>query len=367
MLRTDDLDYDLPGERIATRPARPRESARLLVVSRSSPTDITHAHVRDLPRLLRSGDLLVRNTSPVLNARLRGHRSDTQGAVSGLFLEAIAPTRWRCLFKANARLRPSTRITLTHTDPSAPSLEIILDTKNDDASWNISLIDPPAKDPHELLSALGLTPLPPYILAARKQQHIDEPDEHDRNWYHTVFEDLTTIDEHGASVAAPTAGLHLSEPLINTLRDSDISIADVVLHVGEGTFKPVETDSLDDHPMHSERFLVPQHTMDAIGRTRHADGRVIALGTTTARALESTDDTALPGRWNSTSLLISPGYTFRHIDALMTNFHLPRSTLLAMVAALFSNGIDDLLPIYREAIARGYRFYSYGDAMLILP
>ena len=176
-----------------------------------------------------------------------------------------------------------------------------------------------------------------------------------------------SIDERGASVAAPTAGLHLTPELLTKMQSDGVSIADIILHVGQGTFKPIETDTLDAHPMHSERYLVPQATAAAIENTRQNSGRVVSLGTTTTRALEAFPSQNATDTWHDTDLLIAPGYQFSMIDALMTNFHLPRSTLLALVAALFPNGIDDLLAIYKTAIDNEYRFYSYGDAMLILP
>ncbi|MHC4975956.1 MAG: S-adenosylmethionine:tRNA ribosyltransferase-isomerase, partial [Planctomycetota bacterium] len=268
MLSTDQLDYELPQDRIATRPAIPRESARLLVTHRADPTRITHAHVRDLPSLLHEGDLLVRNTTTVIAARLHGTRADSGGRISGLFLESLAPDTWRCLLKANSRLRAGIQIALTPREPSASPLRISLTRKNDDASWIVTLEDPPSADITHLLDSLGLTPLPPYILAARRQHQQTISDDDDRAWYHTVFEDRSTIDDRGASVAAPTAGLHLTEPLLEQLASNGIAIEDVVLHVGEGTFKPVETENLEDHPMHEERFLVPQRTLEAIGRTR---------------------------------------------------------------------------------------------------
>jgi S-adenosylmethionine:tRNA ribosyltransferase-isomerase len=367
MLSTSQLEYELPKDRIATRPALPRDAAKLLLVSRTDPATITHAYIRDLHQFLDPSDLLVRNTTAVLAARLAARRADTNAKVTGLFLESITPSQWRCLFKANTTLRPDTVLNLVPQSPASTTISLTLQQKHPDGSWTVRVENPDNLSLPTLLNNVGLTPLPPYILAQRKLQNISEPDANDRLWYHTIFEDPATLDHKGGSVAAPTAGLHITQGLLDTLTTKGISIADVVLHVGQGTFKPIQTPTLDEHPMHAERFLIPQKTLDAILATRNRAGRVIALGTTTTRALESINNHNQLGQWHDTSLLIAPGHHFQNIDALLTNFHLPRSTLLAMVAALFPRGLDDLLPIYNTAIEHNYRFYSYGDAMLILP
>jgi len=376
MLRTSDLDYDLPADLVATRPAEPRDGARLLVVRRSEPADRRHLVVRDLPGLLEAGDALICNTTSVLPARLFARR-ETGGRVEGLFLRQrpdIAPPDgaagvWELMLKTNRRPRVGERLTLTTPsgDPRDAHLTLL---SRDEASgeWTASVGGEAASpDAPATLSAVGATPLPPYILAARKARRDETNDDADRRWYQTVFNDPATADSEGASVAAPTAGLHFTPDLLEAIDRAGAVRASVVLHVGAGTFKPIETDTVEAHPMHSERCFVPSRTLAALDAARAAGHRRIAVGTTTARALESVP-AGHHGDWaGSTDLLITPGYEWRRLDALMTNFHLPRSTLLAMVAALFPGGVPDLLDIYREAIVERYRFYSYGDAMLILP
>ena len=376
MLRTSDLDYDLPADLVATRPADPRDSARLLVVRRSDPSERRHLVVRDLPDLLDAGDALVCKTTSVLPARLFARR-ETGGRLEGLFLRQrpdVAPPEgavgvWELMLKTNRRPRIGERLTLTTPAGEGRDAHLTL-LSRDEASgeWTAAVGgEAAAPDAQATLGAMGATPLPPYILAARKARHDETPDEADRRWYQTVFNDPATADAEGASIAAPTAGLHFTPDLLEAIDRVGVTRASVVLHVGAGTFRPVETETVEQHPMHSERCVVPARTLEALDAARAAGRRRISVGTTTARALESVPEDHA-GDWaGSTELLITPGYEWRRIDALMTNFHLPRSTLLAMVAALFPGGVADLLDIYREAVAERYRFYSYGDAMLILP
>lgn len=369
-LLTSELDYSLPERLVATRPAEPRDASRLLVVSRSEPSLIEHKHFRDLPEFLAAPDVLVRNVSHVLPARFGGVREPSGGRVTGLFLESLSPLgarqQWRVMLRANGRLREGATIHLTpHPEVQSTAVMTLLGRDPADQGVWIVGVDDDAIDASATLARIGATPLPPYILHARKVSGMATEDPHDPEWYRTIYDDPATTDEHGASVAAPTAGLHFTPGLMHSLVEGGVSIADVVLHVGAGTFKPVEAETLDSHPMHSERFSVPEITLERIERARAGGGRAVVVGTTTARALETVAATSR--REGETDILIAPGHDWRLTDALITNFHLPRSTLLAMVASLFPDGLERLLAIYKEAIARQYRFYSYGDAMLILP
>ncbi|MBI1368978.1 MAG: tRNA preQ1(34) S-adenosylmethionine ribosyltransferase-isomerase QueA [Planctomycetes bacterium] len=351
-MRIDELDYELPPELIARTPADRRDAARLLVYERGGGA-MSHRVVADLPALMRPGDLLVINDTKVLPARFDAVRVRTGGKVEGLFVETRDDQMWHVLLKSGGKLGPGERLDLA----GAGELELI--TQREDGSWNAARHS--ELDTAALLDRVGRMPLPPYI---RAQREGDETrfDALDRQRYQTVY-----ARQHGA-VAAPTAGLHFTEALLADLRAMGVRIAPVTLHVGLGTFAPVRTDTLEAHDMHEERFTVPAATLAELAAARADRRRIVAVGTTTVRTLESlppppeldpTQDYSA-----ATRLLISPGFAFRYTDALMTNFHLPRSTLLALVAAL--TGLDRLKALYAEAIARRYRFYSYGDAMLIV-
>lgn len=365
-MRVDDLDYSLPPERIAHAPAARREDARLLVLRRpraalqhdvgaDDDTSIEHApleHARmtDLVRFLAPNDLVVVNDTRVLAARLQARRA-SGGAVEVLFLEP-APgdtAQWYALLRAGGRLRAGEEL----KGPGGSRLT--LGAAEADGRRRVQVEGLPVD---ELLESHGQMPLPPYI----ERQTADDRHEQDRERYQTVYARVP------GAVAAPTAGLHLTAALLAALRARGIGVAPLTLHVGLGTFAPIRVDDLDDHPMHSERLVVPQETAQAVARTREKGGRVLAVGTTSVRALEAAAQAAAPGPLAAlrgrTQLLIQPGYRFRVVDALLTNFHLPRSTLLALVCALA--GRERILAAYREAIAQHYRFYSYGDAMLIL-
>jgi len=402
MLRTADLDYHLPEELIATSPASPRDSARLMVLRRSHPTCIEHRHVRDLPEYLSPGDLMVVNRTRVLPARFRGHRTDTHGKAEGLFISAtpgchvppgalpasglaVAPPSliWQVLLKLR-RGKPNALIRLTNPcgDPTPIHLRLIEkltgEAGNDAAGWLVSVEGvSPTDSTHSILDRIGLTPLPPYILAARKRQAFQPIDQRDREAYQTVFAAQEPDGPHGSgSIAAPTAGLHLTSELLAHLAARGVNRAEVILHVGMGTFKPVETEFIEDHPMHSERCSVPQATVAALVGASSPRSTILAVGTTTARTLESfsSPQEMLSAPHKDTRILITPGHRFKHVGALMTNFHLPRSTLLAMVAAFIDDddrfrglGLPRLVAAYRTAIELGYRFYSFGDAMVVLP
>ncbi|TVQ31897.1 MAG: tRNA preQ1(34) S-adenosylmethionine ribosyltransferase-isomerase QueA [Phycisphaeraceae bacterium] len=389
MLPTSALEFDLPQRLIATRPAEPRDSARLFVISRSDPERREHALVRDLPEILgRASDqfTMVCNVSGVLRARLRGVRSDTGGGVTGLFLEELRTERdgrlWRVMLKSGGRLAPGRTIELhPHVSPgtskheskhegSALTLELL--SRETDA-WLTKVRTPQSDaavddDLSSLLERIGATPLPPYILSARRQAGESPADAQDRAWYQTVYADSA----HAASVAAPTAGLHFTHELLDRLAMQGVRRRDVALHVGRGTFKPVESAHIEEHPMHAERYDIPPETMGALSERAAGSTRILCVGTTSARALESVptripDEPLERGLTGEARILITPGHQWRHVDALLTNFHLPRSTLLAMVGALLPEGVERLLEHYREAISMEYRFFSYGDAMLVLP
>lgn len=346
-MRLDELDYDLPDDRIATTPQEPRDQARLMVV-RSTSGSIEHHRIADLPDLLEPSDMIVRNRSRVLPARLEGRRIDSGGRVSGLYLREQNAGTWVVMLRSNGRLRQGVEIQL---EPEGPVLKLV---ERDEADWVVQ-VDPPGPA-SSILSQCGRTPLPPYILRARGSEEI--ADARDRAWYQTIY-----AREEG-SVAAPTAGLHFTPTLEQQLRDRGLRFLEVILHVGQGTFLPVTAPTLEAHRMHSEDCLVDRPTLESI-MARERDGRIVAVGTTTARVLESLPETIPDGDWSaSTSLMIAPPWHWRNVDVLLTNFHLPRSTLLALVAARI--GVPLMHEAYALAVKSGYRFYSYGDAMLLL-
>lgn len=374
MLRTADLEYDLPPERVAVRPAEPRDSARLLVLSRSDPDRLDHLSVRDLPSLLHPGDMLVVNRSRVLPARFAGVREDTGGRVDGLYLhDGPTPGTWVCLLRAR-RFREGARVRVEQMakEPNGQRAE------EDDAGER-GLRAP------EVLERIGVAPLPPYILAARRAAGLATDAPEDREWYQTVYAEREQMaggprgertgenpSAAAGSVAAPTAGLHFTDALLREVEERGVRVAGVTLHVGAGTFRAVETEFVEQHPMHAEWCSMTPEAVAMVQRTRREGGRVIAVGTTAGRTLETyaaeRERTGATPPAVETRLLITPGYPWRWVDGLMTNFHLPRSTLMAMVAArLGESGVDRLKRAYVQAINSGYRFYSYGDAMIVLP
>jgi S-adenosylmethionine:tRNA ribosyltransferase-isomerase len=336
-------DYPLPPERIAQRPAPERDAARLLVVERRGP-GLEHAHVRDLLRWLQPGDLLVVNATRVLPARLRGAKP-TGGAVEALILgpEAGAAGRFRALVRTSGRLRPGLKLDFKK-GPEALPAEVV--SVADDGVAVLAF--PPHASPYRL----GEAPLPPYIRRA-------QPWPQDLERYQTVFARVP------GSVAAPTAGLHLSSALLAALEARGVERTEVVLHVGPGTFRPLRPSDLSRGRLHSEAFVLSEACAEAVERTRQRGGRVVAVGTTSARVLETcaVGSGRVEVRRGVTELLLKPGSRFRVVDALLTNFHLPRSSLLLLVAAFA--GRERVLHAYAEALRAGYRFYSYGDAMLL--
>jgi S-adenosylmethionine:tRNA ribosyltransferase-isomerase len=374
-MRTDDLDFDLPSELIATKPAEPRDSSRLLVVQRSDPDRLEHRVFRDLPALLSPSDLLVFNRSRVVPARLIGEREDTGSRFEGLYLHDAPQsdgTEWIAMVKTK-RAQPGKRYVLFDPEGERSSTLVELIERDDQegpGAWRVR-VETDAPSGNAALQRVGRTPLPPYILAQRKARDEDPGDVYDRSHYQTTFASETEV----GSVAAPTAGLHFTPGVIDELHRSGIDTSEVTLHVGAGTFKPVDTDTLEAHPMHHEWCALG----DAGSRFPPEPGqRVIAVGSTSARTIESyaqlhatNPDGPLPDRY-STDILIVPGYEWRWVSGMVTNFHLPRSTLLAMIASILDvpgevDGLARVHEVYRAAIEERYRFFSYGDAMLILP
>ena len=357
-MRRDLLDYELPDELIASHPATDREAARLLVVSDEV---LEHRTIRDLPDLLPEKSLIVVNDTRVLRARLLGQKASSGGKVEIFLVRKVGAAtiqqdgrsyeaeRWQALGKSSKPLRPGAMITFD----KGHSLVVRIGERTADGILDVLLFSPTNTPLVEAINAVGHIPLPPYV----KRGDEDE----DSTRYQTVY-----AREPGA-VAAPTAGLHLTEAMLDRMRARGMEIARVTLHVGLGTFQPVTAEDLDDHPMHTESFSVPVETHEAIERARARGADVVAIGTTSVRALESAADPERRGfvkaMQSDTKLLIQPGYRFRVVDRLLTNFHLPQSTLLALVAAFA--GLDRVLNAYRAAAAERYRFFSYGDAMLL--
>lgn len=333
----------MPPSAIAQAPAPQRDASRLLVLPRREGA-VAHATFRDLPALLAAGDLLVVNRSRVRPARLLGRRA--RGGHAELLVLGSVAGEWTALVKPGRRLRPGDEV---EVGPGAVA-RIESEALPPDGRRRISFPGW-AGTPESLLAAHGHVPLPPYV---RRPDSAE-----DRERYQTVY-----AREEG-SVAAPTAGLHFTEELLAALSARGIGRAEVVLHVGPGTFRPVTVDDVADHRVDPEPYVLPAATADAIRRTRATGGRVVAVGTTATRVLESRarDDGSVEAGEGSTDLVIVPGHRFRAVDALVTNFHLPRSSLLLLVAAFA--GRERVLHAYQEALAGGYRFYSYGDAMLI--
>lgn len=341
-------DYELPRELIAQYPLPQRADARLLVVDRAQQT-FSHHHVRDLPELLRSGDQLVLNNSKVLPARLIGRRDKTKGRWEGLYLESDEHGLWRMLAKTRGKVAPGETITLLGPGEQ-DDIQLSLVQQMPDRSWvglpqtEETLID--------ILERVGRIPLPHYI---RRGEMIAS----DRERYQTVFASET------GSVAAPTAGLHFSDGLLQKLDAAGVERQFVTLHVSVDTFRPITSDTLAEHPMHTEWGQISAAAASRLCEAKRKGGRVVAVGTTSVRVLESAAAADSVGGWSDkTDLFIRPPYEFKAVDALMTNFHLPRTTLLVLVRAF--GGDDLIMQAYEEAIQQEYRFYSYGDAMLIL-
>lgn len=342
-----ELDYVLPAERIAHEPSARREDAHLLVLPGTG-SAFVHGRVADLPALLDPGDLVVLNDTRVLPARLFARRRSTGGKVEVLLLEPLEGGAWAAWLRSGGRPQPGEDLVLPPT-----ALRLRLGERLGDGRWRV---EGRGTSCEEIMAQVGMMPLPPYI--GRDEGDARAP--LDRERYQTVFA------RHPGAIAAPTAGLHFDTSLLDAFAARGVATAFVTLHVGPGTFAPVRAERLEDHAMHEEAFTVSQATAAAWQEARTRGRRVVAIGTTTVRALESasTPEQGVVACSGRTSLLIQPGYGFSAIDALFTNFHLPRSTLLALVMAFA--GRERTLAAYHEAIAAGYRFYSYGDAMVVL-
>jgi S-adenosylmethionine:tRNA ribosyltransferase-isomerase len=340
-----DFDYELPPELIAQEPLPERDASRLLVLDRRS-GEMSHHAFAKLPDLLAAGDLLVVNRSRVIPARLLGRRAKG-GEAEILLVRDRGEGRWEAMVRPGRHLRPGQRVTIDE------DLSVMVESEALDESGRrqVRLLSR-RRDLEGALERCGHTPLPPYI------RRPDRPA--DRERYQTVYA------REGGSVAAPTAGLHFTEALLTRLRGKGVERAEVVLHVGPGTFQPVKAARVEDHRVAPEPYAVPRETAAAVESTRARGGRVVAVGTTTVRTLESaaaSDGTVATGE-GETGLVIVPGHRFRAVDALLTNFHLPRSSLLLLVAAFA--GRENVLRAYAEAVRERYRFYSYGDVMLVI-
>lgn len=348
-MQTEQLDYPLPEDLIAQKPADRRPQSRLLVLERRG-GGLADRAFADLADYLRAGDCLVLNDTRVLPARFFACK-ETGAVVEGLFLEQTNQQAWKALLKNARRIRPGDWLTLLDRKGQKCG-RLCAAEKLDQGQW--LLMPQQAQPALTILQQVGLAPLPPYI---RRPRTSESPEE-DLSRYQTIY-----ACRDGA-VAAPTAGLHFDRPLLETLCNRDIRIAYLTLHVGIGTFRPIQTDTLEKHIMHSERYQISPQAAETINAAAAEGGRIVAVGTTSVRTLETVaEGRKVKAADGQTNLFIQPGYTFQIVDAMVTNFHLPRSTLLALVAAFA--GLDQILNAYRHAIEKKYRFYSYGDAMLI--
>lgn len=340
-MKTSDFYYDLPQELIAQTPLDRRDGSRLMTLDKRT-GETAHRHFYDLPNLLRSGDCLVLNNSRVLPARLIGHRP-TGGACEVLLLTDKGDNTWECLVRPGRKLREGAEITFGDGELTARILTVG-ENGNRLVQFSYEGIF------LEVLERLGKMPLPPYI----------KEELQDQERYQTVY------SKELGSAAAPTAGLHFTKDLLEQVTAMGVKVCYVTLHVGLGTFRPVSEENLEDHDMHSEFCVIPQETADIVNQTKAAGGRVICVGTTSCRTLESWagEDGTLAAASGWTNIYIFPGYRFKVLDGLVTNFHLPESTLIMLVSALA--GREHVLAAYREAVSEKYRFFSFGDAMMIL-
>ena len=340
-MKTSDFYYDLPQELIAQTPLDRRDASRLMVLDKNTGA-VKHMHFYDLPSLLRPGDCLVLNDSRVLPARLLGHREPGGGAAEVLLLNDKGDKTWECLVRPGKKMKPGTKLSFGDGLLTAEVTET-LEGGNRLVRFNYEGIF------LELLEQLGKMPLPPYIKA-----ELQDPER-----YQTVY------SREVGSAAAPTAGLHFTKELLEQIQAMGVSLAYVTLHVGLGTFRPVKEEEITDHEMHSEYCMISKETAETINETRRKGGRVICVGTTSCRTIESwaAEDGTLKESAGWTSIYIYPGYRFKVLDALITNFHLPESTLVMLVSALA--GREHILAAYEEAVREKYRFFSFGDAMFI--
>ena len=342
-MRVDLFDFELPPERIALRPARPRDAARMLVVEGERP--FADRHVRDLPQLLRAGDVLVFNDTRVIPAQLEGRRGDAR--IGATLHKRLDLRRWQAFIRNAKRLKPGDTVEFGR------GVSALAEERHADGSFTLAFAgDEPVE---ALLERAGTMPLPPYIAGKRATDEADRAD------YQTMFA------ERDGAVAAPTAALHFTPELVAALNAAGVKRETLTLHVGAGTFLPVKAEDTESHAMHAEWGRIDAATAARLNAARSAGGRLIAVGTTSLRLLESAaraDGTIAPFE-GDTAIFITPGYRFKAVDGLMTNFHLPRSTLFMLVSALI--GRERMLAAYAHAIAEEYRFYSYGDSSLLIP
>jgi S-adenosylmethionine:tRNA ribosyltransferase-isomerase len=351
-VETSAFDFDLPDELIAQQPAEPRDRSRLMVVRRSEGR-VEHRVFAELPDLLAPGDLLVRNNTRVVPARLVGHREATGGKWEGLFLRVLASGDWEVLATTRGKPVEGERVVVERDGDVGLLLTLV--GRGEAGRWVVR----PASDepPPALLERFGRVPLPPYIRKGREGPG-------DRLRYQTLYAQVP------GAVAAPTAGLHFTDDVFRRLSKRGIATADLTLHVGLGTFRPIEAARIDDHVLHAEWAELTPETAAALNRRRVEGGRIVAVGTTSARVLETAASGAPDERpvirpfSGETALYLRPGHVFRGLDALLTNFHLPRSSLIVLVSAFA--GVDLIRTAYAEAVRERYRFYSYGDAMLLV-
>jgi S-adenosylmethionine:tRNA ribosyltransferase-isomerase len=352
------FDYDLPERLIAQTPLADRTQSRLLTLNKDT-GEIGHHRFEQLDRFLKAGDLLVLNDTRVIPARLFGYKADTGAKAEALLLKPLGEDRWEALVRPGKKLKAGTRLifgggetegsSLQAAGPGEPLLEAIVEEEGDMGARVLRFIYSGIFN--EILNRLGQMPLPPYI-----KERLD-----DRERYQTVYA------RHEGSAAAPTAGLHFTESYLRKLGEQGVRIAYVTLHVGLGTFRPVSVDKVEEHHMHEEYYEIPHETASLINETRASGGRIVAVGTTSARTLETaarlTDGGPMRAVKGWTGIFIYPGVEFQLVDALLTNFHLPKSTLMMLISALA--GRENVLRAYREAVEREYRFFSFGDAMFI--
>ncbi len=346
-MQVTDFDYELPKELIAQYPSQKRDEARLLVVNREKNT-IEHKTFYDIVDYLEPGDCLVMNDSKVIPARLLGHKAETGGNVEFLLTKLVEGDVWEAMVRPGRKLKPGAEVVFSEEAGHRLTARVL--SFGEDGTRHVAFSYDGSF--HDRLEETGHIPLPPYI---------NRPDESlDRRMYQTVY------SREEGSVAAPTAGLHFTEDLLDRIRKKGVRTAYVTLHVGTGTFKPVTCERIEDHHMHYEQYEISEESAGVINSTRQAGGRIISVGTTSTRTLESAADEngMLRAGSGGTDIFIYPGCRFKIVDALITNFHLPKSTLLMLISALYDR--EKILEIYRTAVEEKYRFFSYGDAMLIV-
>lgn len=340
-MKVSDFNYDLPEELIAQTPLKDRTSSRLMVLDRASKT-IEDKHFKDIIDYLKPGDCLVRNNTKVIPARLYGIKEDTGVNIEFLLLKRIEDDIWEVMVRPGRRLKIGTKVTFGEGILKAEILDV-LDGGNRKVKFEYDGIF------NEILDKIGLMPLPPYIKEKLK----------DKDRYQTVYA------KYEGSAAAPTAGLHFTDELLKKIKEKGVEIANVTLHVGIGTFRPVKVENIEEHDMHTEHYYIKEEDVKKINDTKKNRGRIIAVGTTSCRVLESVADENgyVKAKEGDTNIFIYPGYTFKCIDSLITNFHLPESTLIMLVSALA--GKDYIMEAYKHAVDEKYRFFSFGDAMFI--